>query len=111
VLGIPDVTVCRLLSLLVHVTVLPTLILTRFGENALLPSVSADVVKESFDFVLLEKDLGVLAKGVQEGRRTFVNTLKYVFMATNANFGNMFSMAGVSLFLPFLPYRDFVLNS
>jgi Mg2+-importing ATPase len=45
----------------------------------------------------------VLARGVQEGRRTFSNTLKYVFMATSANFGNMFSMAGASLFLPFLP--------
>jgi P-type Mg2+ transporter len=65
--------------------------------------IAADVVKEAADFVLLEKDLGVLAKGVQEGRRTFANTLKYVFMATSANFGNMFSMAGVSLFLPFLP--------
>ena len=47
--------------------------------------------------------MGVLVKGVQEGRRTFANTLKYVFMATSANFGNMFSMAGASLFLPFLP--------
>ncbi|MGI0034226.1 MAG: magnesium-translocating P-type ATPase [Nitrososphaeraceae archaeon] len=64
---------------------------------------AADVVKEAADFVLLEKDLAVLAKGVQEGRRTFANTLKYVFMATSANFGNMFSMAGASLFLPFLP--------
>ena len=64
---------------------------------------AADVVKEAADFVLLEKDLGVLAKGVREGRKTFANTLKYVFMATSANFGNMFSMAGVSLFLPFLP--------
>lgn len=64
---------------------------------------AADVVKEAADFVLLEKDLRVLAKGVQEGRRTFANTLKYVFMATSANFGNMFSMAGASLFLPFLP--------
>jgi len=65
--------------------------------------IAADVVKEAADFVLLEKDLGVLARGVQEGRRTFANTLKYVFMATSANFGNMFSMAGASLFLPFLP--------
>jgi Mg2+-importing ATPase len=53
--------------------------------------------------VLLEKDLGVLVKGVKEGRTTFANTLKYVFMATSANFGNMFSMAGASLFLSFLP--------
>ena len=56
-----------------------------------------------YDFVLLEKDFPVLAKGVEEGRRTFANTLKYVFMATSANFGNMFSVAGASLFLPFLP--------
>jgi P-type Mg2+ transporter len=53
--------------------------------------------------VLLEKDLSVLVQGVPEGRTTFANTLKYVFMATSANFGNMFSMAGASLFLPFLP--------
>ena len=64
---------------------------------------AADVLKETADFVLLEKNLNVLVKGVQEGRRTFANTLKYVFMATSANFGNMFSMAGASLFLPFLP--------
>ncbi len=64
---------------------------------------AAAVTKEAADFVLLEKDLRVLAKGVQEGRRTFANTLKYVFMATSANFGNMFSMAGASLFLSFLP--------
>ena len=62
-----------------------------------------NVTKEASDFVLLEKDLTVLAKGVVEGRRTFANTLKYVFMATSANFGNMFSMAGASIFLPFLP--------
>jgi P-type Mg2+ transporter len=61
------------------------------------------VAKEAADIVLLERDLGVLVQGVQEGRTTFANTLKYVFMATSANFGNMFSMAGVSLFLPFLP--------
>jgi len=62
-----------------------------------------DVCKEAADIVLLEKDLGVLVQGVREGRTTFANTLKYVFMATSANFGNMFSMAGLSLFLPFLP--------
>ena len=50
-----------------------------------------------------QKDLGVLLDGVRLGRVTFTNTLKYVFMATSANFGNMFSMAGASLFLPFLP--------
>ncbi|MGE5432976.1 MAG: magnesium-translocating P-type ATPase [Syntrophomonadaceae bacterium] len=64
---------------------------------------AVDVAKEAADIVLLEKDLGVLVQGVLEGRATFANTLKYVFMATSANFGNMFSMAGVSLILPFLP--------
>ncbi|MEW6553767.1 MAG: magnesium-translocating P-type ATPase [Actinomycetota bacterium] len=64
---------------------------------------AVDVAKEAADIVLLEKDLGVLADGVQEGRTTFANTLKYVFMATSANFGNMFSMAGASLFLSYLP--------
>jgi len=64
---------------------------------------AVDVAKDAADIVLLEKNLGVLAQGVREGRTTFANTLKYVFMATSANFGNMFSMAGVSLVLPFLP--------
>ena len=64
---------------------------------------AVDVAKEAADIVLLEKDLEVLVEGVREGRVTFGNTLKYVFMATSANFGNMFSMAGASLFLPFLP--------
>ncbi|MGP8155128.1 MAG: magnesium-translocating P-type ATPase [Smithella sp.] len=64
---------------------------------------AVDVAKESADIVLLEKDLAVLVQGVREGRTTFANTLKYVFMATSANFGNMFSMAGASLFLSFLP--------
>ena len=64
---------------------------------------AVDVAKDAADIVLLEKDLGVLVQGVREGRATFANTLKYVFMATSANFGNMFSMAGVSLIVPFLP--------
>jgi len=64
---------------------------------------AVDVAKEAADIVLLRKDLDVLISGVQEGRRTFANTLKYIFMATSATFGNMFSMAGASLFLPFLP--------
>jgi Mg2+-importing ATPase len=64
---------------------------------------AVDVAKEVADIVLLEKDLRVLTNGVMEGRETFANTLKYVFMATSANFGNMFSMAGASLFFSFLP--------
>lgn len=64
---------------------------------------AADVAKDTADIVLLEQNLNVLVEGVREGRTTFANTLKYVFMATSANFGNMFSMAGVSLFIPFLP--------
>jgi P-type Mg2+ transporter len=64
---------------------------------------AVDVAKDAADIVLLEKGLDVLVQGVLEGRTTFANTLKYVFMATSANFGNMFSMAGISLFLPFLP--------
>lgn len=64
---------------------------------------AVDVAKEVADIVLLEKDLEVLVAGVREGRATFANTLKYVLMATSANFGNMFSMAGASLLLPFLP--------
>ncbi len=64
---------------------------------------AVDVAKEAADIVLLDKDLAVLVDGVREGRTTFANTLKYVFMATSANFGNMFSMAAASLLLPFLP--------
>ena len=63
----------------------------------------ADAAKEAADIVLLNKDLHVLRQGIEEGRRTFANTLKYVYMATSANFGNMFSMAAATLFLPFLP--------
>ncbi len=64
---------------------------------------AVDVAKEAADFVLLRKDLSVLHRGIVQGRTTFANTLKYVFMATSANLGNMFSVAGASLFLPFLP--------
>jgi Mg2+-importing ATPase len=64
---------------------------------------AVDVAKEAADIVLLDKELKTLRDGVVEGRKTFANTLKYVFMATSANFGNMFSVAGASLFLPFLP--------
>lgn len=64
---------------------------------------AVDVAREAADIVLLEKDLSVLQQGIIEGRKTFSNTMKYVFMSTSANFGNMFSMALLSLFLPFLP--------
>jgi len=64
---------------------------------------AADVAKESADLVLIEKSLGVLNRGIELGRTTFANTLKYILVTTSANFGNMFSMAGASLFLPFLP--------
>ncbi|MGH9880919.1 MAG: HAD-IC family P-type ATPase, partial [Pyrinomonadaceae bacterium] len=57
---------------------------------------AVDVAKEAATVVLLEKDLGVLAAGVREGRKTFANTLKYIYMTTSANFGNMFSMAGAA---------------
>jgi Mg2+-importing ATPase len=64
---------------------------------------AVDVAKEAAAIILLRKELGVLADGVREGRRTFANILKYMMMGTSSNFGNMFSMAGGVLFLPFLP--------
>ena len=64
---------------------------------------AVDVAKEAAAMILLRKDLGVLAEGVHEGRKTFVNIVKYMMMGTSSNFGNMFSMAGGVLFLPFLP--------
>jgi Mg2+-importing ATPase len=68
---------------------------------------AVDVAKDAASIVLLEKDLGVLLAGVRLGRRTFANTLKYIFVTTSANFGNMASMAAASLFLPFLPLLPF----
>jgi Mg2+-importing ATPase len=64
---------------------------------------AVDVAKEAADMILLRQDLHVLQTGVLEGRRTFSNIMKYIMMGTSSNFGNMFSMAGASLFLPFLP--------
>lgn len=64
---------------------------------------AVDVAKDAADFVLLKQDLVILRQGIDEGRRTFANTLKYILTTISANFGNMFSMAGASLFLPFLP--------
>ena len=64
---------------------------------------AVDVAKEAADMILLDQDLRVLYDGVLEGRRTFGNIMKYIMMGTSSNFGNMFSMAGAALFLPFLP--------
>jgi Mg2+-importing ATPase len=64
---------------------------------------AADVAKDAADIVLMDKDLGVLAEGVREGRRIFANTIKYVLMGTSSNFGNMFSAAAASVVLSFLP--------
>jgi Mg2+-importing ATPase len=64
---------------------------------------AVDVAKSAAQMVLLKSDLGVLHDGVIEGRRTFGNVMKYILMATSSNFGNMFSMAGAALLLPFLP--------
>ncbi|HEY3373693.1 MAG TPA: magnesium-translocating P-type ATPase [Candidatus Aquicultor sp.] len=64
---------------------------------------AVDVAKDAANIVLLEKDLAVLHDGVVEGRRSFANIMKYIIMGTSSNFGNMFSMAAASLFLPFLP--------
>lgn len=64
---------------------------------------AVDVAKDAADLVLMKQDLDVLRDGILQGRKTFGNTLKYIFMATSANFGNMFSVAGASVFLPYLP--------
>ena len=64
---------------------------------------AVDVSKDAADIVLLEKDLPVLVDGINEGRKIFGNTIKYVLMGTSSNFGNMFSAAAASIFLPFLP--------
>jgi Mg2+-importing ATPase len=64
---------------------------------------AVDVAKEAADFVLLKQDLDILRKGIDGGRVTFANTLKYLLTTISANFGNMFSMGGASLLLPFLP--------
>lgn len=64
---------------------------------------AVDITKESADIILLDKDLGVLYKGVINGRTTFGNIVKYIKITVSSNFGNMFSVLGASLFLPFLP--------
>ena len=74
---------------------------------------AVDVAREASDFVLLKPGLDILRRGIEEGRVTFANSLKYVFTTTSANFGNMLSMAGASLFLPFLPLlaKQILLNN
>ncbi|MGA2489371.1 MAG: magnesium-translocating P-type ATPase [Anaerolineales bacterium] len=64
---------------------------------------AVDVAKDAADFVLLKKDLAILRQGIDEGRATFANTIKYILTTISANFGNMFSMAGASMALSFLP--------
>ena len=64
---------------------------------------ATDIAKESADIIMMRKDLDDLVQAVIEGRKTFVNTMKYLMMSLSSNFGNMFSMAGASVFLPFLP--------
>ena len=74
---------------------------------------AVDVAREAADIILLKRDLGVLLRGVDDGRKTFANTMKYISITTSANFGNMISMAAASLYLPFLPLlaKQILLNN
>ena len=73
------------------------------ADTSLSVEQAVDVARAAADFVLLERGLDVIRRGIEEGRKTFANTLKYVSITTSANLGNMVSMAAASLFLPFLP--------
>ena len=73
------------------------------ADTSLCVDQAVDVAREAADFVLLERDLDVIKRGIEAGRRTFANTSKYVLTTMSANLGNMVSMAVASLFLPFLP--------
>lgn len=64
---------------------------------------AVDIAKEAADVILMQKSLMVLGEGVKEGRKTFGNTLKYIFCTISSNFGNMISVAGAAIFLPFIP--------
>ncbi len=75
----------------------------RVADISISVTNAVDIAKESADIILLRNDLKVIAEGVAEGRKTFGNTMKYIQMAISSNFGNMFSAAGASFFLPFLP--------
>ena len=73
------------------------------ADTSLSVDTAVDVARQAADFVLLRHDLDVIRRGIDEGRRTFANTMKYILTTTSANLGNMLSMAGASLMLPFLP--------
>ncbi len=75
----------------------------RTADVGISVDTAVDIAKESADMILLEKSLMVLEQGVVEGRKVFVNILKYVRMGASSNFGNMFSVLGASVFVPFLP--------
>ncbi len=75
----------------------------RNADVGISVNTAVDVAKDAAAIVLLRKSLNVIADGVMEGRKTFNNTIKYILMSTSSNFGNMFSAAGASFFLPFLP--------
>ncbi|ATY12668.1 magnesium-translocating P-type ATPase [Amycolatopsis sp. AA4] len=75
----------------------------RTADVGIAPDTATDAAKDAADLVLLERDLGVLARGVAEGRRTLGNTLKYVNITAASNFGNVLSVLAASAFLPFLP--------
>jgi Mg2+-importing ATPase len=75
----------------------------RAADVGISVDTAVDIAKEAADIILLEKSLLVLSEGVQEGRRTFGNTIKYIKMTASSNFGNVFSVLGASAFLPFLP--------
>lgn len=75
----------------------------RTADVGISVSNAVDVAKESADIILTQKNLAVLLDGIYEGRRTFANSLKYIMMGVSSNFGNMFSVIGAVIFLPFLP--------
>jgi Mg2+-importing ATPase len=75
----------------------------RAADVGISVDTAVDVAKESADIILLEKSLLVLEDGILEGRKVFGNIIKYIRMGASSNFGNMFSMVGASIFLPFLP--------
>jgi Mg2+-importing ATPase len=77
----------------------------RAADVGISVDTAVDIAKESADMILLEKDLMVLEEGVLEGRKVFVNILKYIRMGASSNFGNMFSVLGASAWLPFLPMQ------